>query len=168
MKDGSSTQHDIIPHLDIPGQQAVIGNDGAISDAAVVSQMDSSHQHVVIAHPRRRAFGGSSVDRDIFPDDIVVSDDHLTYHGVVVGEILRCGTDHGAVTNEISISEGDPIRQDDARLDGAVIPNANPFLNNGKGADNNIFSKDGLGAHKCGGMNGQSVSPKAFAELLAA
>jgi len=133
-----------------------------------VSQMDSSHQHVVIAHPRRRAFGGSSVDRDIFPDDIVVSDDHLTYHGVVMGEILRCGTDHSAVTNEIPVSDGDPIRQDGARLDGAVRTNANPFLNNGKGADHNIFSKDGLGAHKCGGMNGQSVSPKAFAELLTA
>ena len=56
------------------GQQTIVRNDDVASDEAIVTDVRSAHQKIVVANFRGAAVGAASMDRAVLADNIVVTD----------------------------------------------------------------------------------------------
>ena len=61
-------------------------------------------------------------------------------------EILRCRADDGTITDHVSRSQRDAIREYGMRLNDAVISQGHSLLNKDIRADHHILAKNGFGA----------------------
>ena len=120
-----------------------------------MSEVSPGHQHVVIADACGRTLGRSPMDGDIFPEDIVIADNHLALRLGVVAEILRRGSDDSTIADQIPRAQLDMIREDGVGLDGAVITYDHILLYDGTGADEDTLAKGCPWADNCSGMDVQ-------------
>ena len=155
MKDRASPENHIVADLDIAGQQAVIGDHGAVSDIAVVTEMSPGHQHVVIADACGRPLGGSPVNGDIFPEDVVITYNHPAPRLGAMSEILRRGTDDGTIADQIPRPQSNMTREDGAGLDGAVVADDHIRFDDGTGTDGDTLAKRCPGVDNCSGVDVQ-------------
>src|SRR5439155_3558622 len=71
--------------------------------------MATHHQKIMIAHPGRHAAArGPGIERNIFPDDVMIPDGELAGLSLVL-EILRHRSHTGELKNVITFSKGCPI-----------------------------------------------------------
>ena len=66
--------HRLVLDGNMPGQGAVIGQDAAAADPAVMGDMGIRHNQVMVAHYGLGPFGGAGIQSAIFTDDIIVAD----------------------------------------------------------------------------------------------
>src|SRR4029077_2827400 len=89
------------------GQQTIIRNDDVVSDEAIVTDVRSAHQKILVANFRGAAIGATAMNRAVLADNIVVSylDFRLSFQRK--RNILRWHTDDRAVSDEISTADCD-------------------------------------------------------------
>jgi hypothetical protein len=89
------------PILDhhVTGQQRTVGQNNAIADPAVVSDMGMRHDKVIVADQRRGALFGSTVNGRVFPNQIVFSDADSALNFFFEAPILRYMSDNSPHMN---------------------------------------------------------------------
>src|SRR5436190_11102566 len=98
------------------GQQTIVRNDDVVSDEAIVTDVRSAHQKILVANCCGAVVGAASVDRAVLADNIVVPDFHFRPSFWRKRNILRWHTDDRAVSDEISTADRDFAFDHDVRL----------------------------------------------------
>ena len=75
----STAQKRSVVHAHVTGQQTIVRDNDIVSDLAIVSDMRSDHQEILVADFRRAALGGAAMNGAVFADNIVVSDLDLRF-----------------------------------------------------------------------------------------
>src|ERR1700757_50552 len=106
-------------------ERCPIGNNIPVSQQAIVGDMTIHHQKIVIAYSSdHSAAGRSRVERDIFSDRIVVTDDQLAGLPFIL-EILRNRAHAREWEKYVSFSDGGPALDDDVGLEFASFSDLN-------------------------------------------
>jgi hypothetical protein len=78
MENASAAKKRAIVDLNVTAQQTIVRDDCVVGDPAVVTDVRSSHQKILVAQRGHAAFERSAMDRAKFPDDIIVPDPNTT------------------------------------------------------------------------------------------
>ena len=154
MEDGTASENGAFLDLDMPGQQAVVGDHDLVGDRRVMTHVRADHQEVPVADNRVRAFGRAPVNRDVLTEGIVVTDHNATAGPGLEGEILRFGTDDGAISDSVPLPQGHDSVQDGPRQDPASGTDPDTRSDDHSGAHLDIGGEDCVGINEGGGVNG--------------
>ena len=86
----------------MPGQETIVRDDDIVSDEAIVTEVCSAHQKILVSDCCGAVLGAAAVDRAVLADNIVVADFDFRLSFWRKRNILRWDTDNGAVSDEIS------------------------------------------------------------------
>ena len=143
VKDRAPSEYRSILHLDITGQQTVVGNNDPVADRGVVTEMDADHQEIIVTNSRYAPLLGAAMDRHVFADDIVITDEQLTLGAGLEIIILRVSTQDGSVPYGIPSTHPDVSRDHSMSLDPAPFTDHGAGLNDGSRPDLHIGGKLG-------------------------
>src|SRR5271170_3340287 len=95
----------VVLDYDVTGERGGIGQDAAIPDHAVMSNVRVSHDEAIAANTRcASAAGGSARDRHAFADDVVVAQNCACRLSLVL-QVLGCNADAGKGKEAIAGSD---------------------------------------------------------------
>src|SRR6476620_7003932 len=97
-----ATQKSAVINCYVTAEQAVVGDDDVVADDAVVPQMSSDHQEILVSDLGRGSVGCSAVNGAIFPNHVVIADLHTRLSVRIKGQILRDRANYRSVTNKVS------------------------------------------------------------------
>src|SRR4051812_12706679 len=87
------------------GKQTTVRDHNIVSDEAIMANVRSAHQKILVANSCGAAVGTAAVDRAVLTDNIVVSDFDFRLSFQRKRNILRWHTDDRAVPDEISAAD---------------------------------------------------------------
>src|SRR6266576_2424290 len=87
------------------GQQTIVRDHDIVSDEAIVTNVRSAHQKILVANFRGAAVGAAAMNRAVLADNIVVADFDLRLSFQRKRNILRWHSDDRAVSDEISTGD---------------------------------------------------------------
>ena len=105
MKHATAAEKRAVRDADMTAEQAIVCDDDAVSDFAVVAEMRAGHQKIFVADFRRASFGAAAMNRAILANDIVVSNGDIRFAFGRKGKVLRRGADNGAVPDKVTRSD---------------------------------------------------------------
>src|SRR4029450_263976 len=103
------------------GKQTIVRDHDIVSDKAIMTDVRSAHQKILVANCCGAAIGTATVDGAVLADNIVVPDFNFGFSFWRKRDILRWHTDDHAVSDEISTADRDLAFDHHVRLhDGFV------------------------------------------------
>jgi hypothetical protein len=143
VKDRAPSEYSSILNLNIAGQQAVISNDDTVADRGIVTEMDAYHEEIIVTNLCHAPLLGTAMDRHVFTDDIVITDEHLTLGAGLEIIILRVSTQDGSIPYGIPCTHLDMSRDYSMSLDPTPFTDHCPRLNDNPWANLHIGGKTG-------------------------
>jgi hypothetical protein len=115
----------------MPGEQRIIHNDHAVTNPAVVPDVNAGHEEIAIAKNCRASFRGAAMDGAMLTNHVGIANRNSALGLRLEIEILRCTSDDRAVPDEITA----PIRTAprSPRVIGSHLSPITASLNNRKG-----------------------------------
>ena len=154
VKDRAPAEKCAVGHLNMTGEEDVIGHDDTMTEKAVVAQVAPGHEKIVVAYHGVRIFQCGAVDRDMFADRIVAPDAHagvLPLH--LKSQILRIRSQDRPVPDFRPLAEHDTVFQNHVRSDHATRANLRLRPDNRVGPDLDVIRQLSPVGHKRGGMD---------------
>ena len=153
MKNRTPAKNGSILHLDMPRQEAIVGDHDPVSHHGIMAHVHPYHQEVVVPHLGCPFLPCGTVDSDIFPDDIVIPDLHVTSGVRLEGEILGIRAQDGTVSHGISLTHPDMTRDHGPGLNPATCSDHCPSPDQNSGPHLDIRGQLGGGINEGGGMD---------------
>jgi hypothetical protein len=138
MKNSAASEDNVVPDLRVPREEAIVCNHIAISECYVVPEMCAAHQEISVSDDGRCPLFSAAMNGHVFPERVVVANDHLAGNRRIVREILRTGTNDTPESHQVSMTQSHAIRENRVRLNRAVVSDLDVIFNDGEGADFNI------------------------------
>jgi hypothetical protein len=101
MKGRATAEKCAVIDPNVTGKQAVVSDDDVVSDLAIMTDVRTSHQKVLITNFCGAGLGGAAMNGAVFTDDVVVADLDLRFSLGRKRYILRRRTDDRAVSDKI-------------------------------------------------------------------
>jgi hypothetical protein len=139
------------------GEQAVIYDDHAIPDPAIVPDVSADHEEIPIAENCRASFRRAAMDGAMLTNHVGIADLNSTFGLRLEGEILRCTSDDRAVSDEITGAHLYLSLNHHVRLDYALVPDNRLRPDNRKWADLDLGAELGPLVYDCCGVNSHST-----------
>ena len=79
MECASTAKKHVVSHLDMPGQQYVIGKDIPAPHLYIMCQVDTGHQKVGICDLGATAIYVAAVNGNIFTNTVIITNHHITF-----------------------------------------------------------------------------------------
>jgi hypothetical protein len=102
------------------GQQTIVRDHDIVSDEAIVTDVRSAHQKILVANFRGAAIGAAAMDRAVLSDNIVVPDFDFRFSFCGKTKHPAVAHQHRAVSDEISATDGDLAFDHHVRLHDGV------------------------------------------------
>lgn len=137
----------LVLHLAVAREGGLVHHNDFVSDFTIMRHVAVGHQIIFIADHRGRFGFRPPVDRDVFPDLIVVADPGVAW-GVPVGEVLGPVADHGPHMNFIVAADLGSPAEVGSGVDHVVGAHLDPVFDHGMWANLvpdlklNVFSND--------------------------
>ena len=125
--DGTRGEDDTIADLAVAGDLRTIAEHAVVAHHRIVADMGSFEQEVMAADLRHAVAVGTSVDDDILADDVVVADLHIRL-GATEAEVLRQGSDDGALMDLVALTDARAVADGDEGEDDAVVTDLHVVL----------------------------------------
>lgn len=165
MENGSAAEEATIPDGDMSAHQAIVGQNIAVAEKDVVTEMDSSHEEVIV--PNCGGFGlGAAVDGDKLADVISESDPDASGFGGIPGKILRRRPEDGRGSDGCFRTDLDRSLEKGVGTDLAAGVQGNRTFDDGIGTNDDSRGQSGFRRNESGGMNGHSRVTRAEQWLI--
>ena len=115
---------------DMSRQQSVVRDHDAVSQFAIVAEVCPDHEEIAVAEDGRAPLNAAAMDRAVLANHIAIPKFNRAFRCRIKAQILRSGSDHCAVADEISGANFHRSFDDDVRLNDAL------FSDNGARGDN--------------------------------
>jgi hypothetical protein len=137
---------------DMAAEENVIGTDDIAADFAIVTDVRTGHEHIVVADSRRAFWFHRAMNRDELAECISAADNDSS-DVRRFGNVLRCATDDDMFTDVVVLAECRSVFDDRVRADLASLPNHDVRFDHGKWSDRDILSELSVRTDESQGMN---------------
>ena len=145
----------VVPHRDVPRNGSVVGKDGVIAYLTLVGNVGVAKEEVVVPDSRRSVGGGATVDGDVFPEGVVVSDDELSLLALVF-EVLSPSSERRERKGLTALADDGVAFDDDVTTQAGMCSNGDIVPDNAIRSDLTIGSNFGFGRDDCSRVNGHA------------
>ena len=94
----------IVANFDVAAEQRAVGENDIIAQSAVMTDVRSRHEKIVIADGRRRSGSSAAMDLHMLADEVVVADAQISLLAFV-GSVLGRIAEHRARMNFIVFAD---------------------------------------------------------------
>ena len=112
MKNTATAEKRAVLDLNVTTEQTIVRDDHFVRDGAVMSEMCTSHQIIVVSDRRRASLNGSAVNRDMLANYVTRTDPHTAFCFWIETQILRPGADDRSMPDKVVRSEVDSAFED--------------------------------------------------------
>ena len=124
---GTRGEDDTIADLAVAGNLRTITEHAVVAHHRIVADVGSFEQEVMATDLRHAVAVGTTVDDDILADDVVVADLHIRLSATEV-EVLRQGSDDGALMDLVALTDARAVADGDEGEDDAVVTDLHVVL----------------------------------------
>src|SRR5579864_261041 len=138
----------------MPAHQAAVGQDATVADRAIVADVAVGHEKVVIADRGPHGMRCAAMDGYLFAKDVEIAD----FGGsglIVVFEVLRLFSQHGAGVNHVSPAHGQRTAYKSMGPQNAIRANGYLPFDDGMSAD-----YDAVGQFRFRGYDGRRMDAR--------
>lgn len=120
-------------------EKAIIRDDDAVSDCAVMADVRSDHEEIVVADDGCAPRNCAAMDRAIFAENVPFADSDAATHDWIEIQVLRRRSDDGAVPDQVLRSDLHFAFEHNVRLQRAAGGDCHSRADDRVGADGNIL-----------------------------
>ena len=117
---GTRGEDDTIADLAVAGNLRTIAEHAVVAHHRIVADVGSFEQEVMATDLRHAVAVGTTVDDDILADDVVVADLHIRLSATEV-EVLRQGSDDGALMDLVALTDARAVADGDEGEDDTIV-----------------------------------------------
>ena len=125
--DGAAGEDDAIADLAVASDLRTITEHAVRSHHRIVADMGSFEQEVMVADLRHTVAIGTTVDDDILSDDVVITNLHIRL-GATEVEVLRQGSDDGTLVDLVVVTDARAAADGNEGEDDAVVTDLHVVL----------------------------------------
>src|SRR6266516_5512853 len=135
MKRRSTAEERLIVHAHMTSQQTIVRDDDVVPDRAIVADVRTDHQEIVISDFGDATLWAAAMNRAVFANHVVVSDLDFRFSFRRERKILRRRANNRAMPDEVVSPDRDISLDDNVRLHDCLLTNHRLWSNHRKRAD---------------------------------